>query len=403
MKTNNNTMHILTAEREIDTSRRNFVRNAGLAGALAGVAGSLSSGSLYAQNQAAASVDMNTPEGLLPGGQSDSRFPVSFADPVSNGLRLVMEYFTALNRRNIAAIADTLHFPFAIYEDIEPLVYQNREEFISNPPSGFSPTGNRSLGQRALLPGSYDMLEGVNVHLYCPVGGAFSLKFTRFTPDGHKLFECDSLISVTNNDGRWAIQLVSTIFHEAGYEHNTYPDAEVAHRLGSQGYLAAFGYRDEELLNDRSRGRGSYEPGLPVGTRTASVSFGYGPRDRTNNARVNDPMRGWVVEGVSSRLNVSEVREPTGNFETNLDEFVELAGGTVGDYGYTRLIPAEPLVIHATHDKAHVLGGYLRYTPAGVLISETRSVSIRIRKAGNWGSVGSLGQVTHHDRSNSPG
>jgi hypothetical protein len=175
----------------------------------------------------------------------------------------------------------------------------------------------------------------------------------------------------------------------------------VAHRLGSQGYLAAFGYRDEELLNNRSLGRGSYEPGLPVGTRTASVSFGYGPRERTNNARDNDPMRGWVVDGVTSRLNVSEVRPPSGDFDTNLDEFVELAGGTVGEYGYTRLIPTEPLVIHATHDKAHVLGGYWRYTPAGVLISETRSVSIRIRKGGNWGSAGSLGQVTHHDRSNS--
>ena len=241
------------------------------------------------------------------------------------------------------------------------------------------------------------------MHLYCPVGGAFSLKFTRFTPDGHKLMECDNMISVTNNDGRWAIQLISTIFHEAGYEKNTYPDAEVAYRLGSQGYLSAFGYRDEALLNDRSNGRGSFEPSLPVGTPTASVSFGYGPRDRTNNARNNEPMKGWVIDGVRSRLNVSEVTPPSEGFDTNLDQFVELAGGTVGDYGYTRIVPNEPLVIHATHDKAHVLGGYWRYTPAGILISETRSVSIRIRKAGSWGSAGSLGQVTHHDRSNSVG
>ena len=33
--------------------------------------------------------------------------------------------------------------------------------------------------------------------------------------------------------------------------------------------------------------------------------------------------------------------------------------------------------------------------------SETRSVGIRIYKAGHWGSAGSLGQVTHHDRSKS--
>lgn len=30
-----------------------------------------------------------------------------------------------------------------------------------------------------------------------------------------------------------------------------------------------------------------------------------------------------------------------------------------------------------------------------------RSVGIRIYTQGAWGSVGSLGQVTHHDRSNS--
>lgn len=388
---------------EVDNGRRGFFRTAGAIGAI-GALGAVAGASMLAQQaHAQGNRTFETPQGLPPGGQSDSRFPVSFAEPVTNGLRLVMEYFTALNQRNLQGIADTLHFPFAIYEDIEPIVYQSARDFISNPPSSLSPVGNRPIGQRALLPGSYDLLEGVNVHLYCPVGGAYSLKFTRFTPDGHKLMECESMISVTNNDGRWAIQLISTIFHEAGYEKNTYPDAEVSDRLGGQGYLSAFGYRDEELLNDRSKGRGSFEPQLPVGTRIASVSFGYGPRDRTNNARNNVPMAGWVVDGVTSRLNVSEVTPPEPGFDTNLEQFVELAGGTVGEYGYTRIIPNEPLVIHATHDKAHVLGGYWRFTPGGVLISETRSVGIRIRKAGNWGSAGGLGQVTHHDRSNSRG
>ena len=47
------------------------------------------------------------------------------------------------------------------------------------------------------------------------------------------------------------------------------------------------------------------------------------------------------------------------------------------------------------------LNGYLRFTPEGVLISEARGVGIRVYNAGHWGSGGSLGQVTHHDRSNS--
>lgn len=384
----------------VDLDRREFFKQAGAAG----VAGALGAGLILpvaAAQTAGATSGANefpVPRGLLPGGQSDSRFPVSFATPVKEGLRLVIDYFTALNQRDLAGIARTLHFPFAIYEEIEPIVFQTEADFMRNPPPTLNFTGR---GRSRITAHSYDMLEGVNVHLYCPVGGVFSLKFTRYKPEGDKLFDCEGIYSVTNNDGRWAIQLVSTIIHERGYEDYPYPDAEMADRLGSQGYLAAFGYRDEALLNDRSKGRGSYEPRLPAGTRTASVSFGYGPRDRTRNARNNDPMRGWKVKGVKSRLIVSTVSDEVGEQNTNLKEFVELAGGTVGEYDYTRINPGRPLVLHATHDKAHVLGGYTRFTTDHRFISETRSVGIRIRKAGHWGSSGNLGQVTHHDASNS--
>ncbi len=384
----------------IDTGRRAFFKHTGAAGVMGAALGA---GLILpmAGAQAAAApggVDFAKPKGLLPGGQSDSRFPVSFATPVTEGLRLVIAYFTALNQRDLAGIAKTLHFPFAIYEQIEPLVYQTEADFLRNPPPTLNGTGK---GATRIAANSYDLLEGVNVHLYCPVGGVFSLKFTRYKPEGDKLFDCEGIYSVTNNDGRWAIQLVSTIIHERGYEDYPYPDAEVADRLGSQGYLAAFGYRDEALLNDRSKGRGSFEPRLPAGTKTASVSFGYSPRERTRNARENDPMKGWKTTGVKTRLNVSTVSDEVGEQNTNLKEFVELAGGTVGDYDYTRINPDRPLVIHATHDKAHVLGGYTRFTADSRFISETRSVGIRIRKAGNWGSSGNLGQVTHHDASNS--
>src|SRR6202012_3282719 len=134
-----------------------------------------------------------------------------------------------------------------------------------------------------------------------------------------------------------------------------YPDAEQTARLSSPGYLSAFGYHDEALLNDRTKGRGSSEPRLPVGTKTASVNLGYGPRERTKDARANDPMRGWKYKGVKSRLMVSTVSENAGEQNTNLAEFIDLAGETVGQYAYTRINPARPLTIHATHDKAHML------------------------------------------------
>ena len=376
---------------EID--RRGFVQSLGAAAvAGAGV-------SLHAQTPGTES-DFPKPANLRPGAQLDSRFPVSFAEPVSHGLRLVMEYFTALSQRDVQGIAKTLHFPFAIYETIDPIVVRSAADLIAAPPPSLNATGK---GRSRIKAGSYDLLESVNVHLYCPVGGVYSLSFTRYTPDGHKLLLCDGIYSVTNNDGRWGIQLASTIFHEVDFIGVKYPDAEMADIRGNQNYLAAFGYDNEAILNDAKSQRGSYEVPLPVGTRTASVSFGYGPRERSRDARMNRPMLGWRTRGVKTRLVVNTVtaesRERT--ITTNLAEFKELAGGAVGEYAYTRDLPIRPVTIHATHDKAHTVGGYLRYTADVTLISETRSVGIRIYKAGNWGSAGGLGQVTHHDRSNS--
>lgn len=383
-----------------NTQRREFFKAAGamgLVGALGGV------GPAAAQNRpnaVAKGEEFPKPAGLKPGAQLDSRFPVSFQACVSNGLRLVVDYFTALSQRDLAGIAKTVHFPFAIYEEIDPIVVKDERDLMSNPPPTMNATGK---GKSRIAKGSYDLLESVNVHLYCPIGGVFSLSFARYTADGNKLLDCDGIYSVTNNDGRWAIQLASTMFHERGFENDKYPDGEETHRIGSQGYLAAFGYRDEALLNDLSKGRGSYDAELPIGTKRASVSFGYGPRERSRDAREGHPMSGWKTAGIKSRLQVSEVNAQSRSREqnTNLKEFIELAGGSVGEYDYTRLRPDRPLVIHATHDKAHTLGGYWRYTADGRLISETRGVGIRIYKGGHWGDVGNLGQVTHHDRSNS--
>jgi hypothetical protein len=379
-------------------NRRGFVRRFGGAAAAGAVFGQAN---VFAQagNQGGEG-DFAKPASLRPGAQLDSRFPVSFAEPVTNGLRLVMEYFTALSQRDLQGIARTLHFPFAIYENIEPIVVASAADLVAKPPPTLNGSGK---GASRIKAGSYDLLESVNVHLYCPVGGVFSLTFTRFTPDGHKLLVCDGLYSVTNNDGRWGIQLASTIFHESDFIGVKYPDAEQSDIRGNQNYLGAFGYDNEAILNDPKSQRGSYEVPLPIGTRTASVNFGYGPRERSRDARNNRPMAGWRTKGVKSRLVVNTVTAESRErvITTNLAEFKELAGGAVGEYSYTRDRPERPVTIHATHDKAHTIGGYLRYTADGTLISETRSVGIRIYKAGNWASAGGLGQVTHHDRSNS--
>ncbi len=227
------------------------------------------------------------PSGLRPGAQLDSRFPVSFATSVSEGFKLVTQYFTAFSQRDLDGVAKTLHFPFAINEDIEPVVVRSADELMASPPPTLNATGK---GKSRILRGSYDLLENINLLLYCPVGSAFAMTFTRYTPDGYKLLVCDGVDSVTNNDGRWAIQLVTTILHEADYVGIRYPDAEQSTSRAEQNYLAAFGYGNEAILNDPKSMRGTYEPPLPVGTRTASVNFGYGPRERSRDARQGHPM-----------------------------------------------------------------------------------------------------------------
>ena len=140
--------------------RREFVKTMGAAGAL----GAMTPAAAAAQAAQAGGVsEFPRPSNLRPGAQLDSRFPVSFAEPVAQGLRLVTEYFTALSQRDLQALSRTLHFPFAIYENIEPVVVQSAADLIANPPPTLNPAGT---GTSRIKTGSYDLLESINVHLY---------------------------------------------------------------------------------------------------------------------------------------------------------------------------------------------------------------------------------------------
>src|SRR5262245_9039807 len=129
--------------------RRQFVASLTTAGAVAtigGVAAPAASAARVEQApppaaQTSAATDFPRPAGLKAGAQLDSRSPVSFAEPVANGLRLVTEYFTALSQRDLQALSRTLHFPFAIYEDIEPIVVQSAADLAASPPPSLNGTG----------------------------------------------------------------------------------------------------------------------------------------------------------------------------------------------------------------------------------------------------------------------
>jgi hypothetical protein len=150
--------------------RRRFMHTIGAAGA-AGAFAAIRRESISAQTPgrtgAASGPEFVKPAGLRTGAQLDSRFPVSFAEPVTESLRVVMAYFTALSQRDAEGVARTLHFPFAIYETIEPIVVPTPADFVASPPPSLNGTGK---GKSRILKGSYDLLESINVHLYCPVG-----------------------------------------------------------------------------------------------------------------------------------------------------------------------------------------------------------------------------------------
>ncbi len=118
--------------------RRQFVHSVGAASML-GALGVPTMSTAATQAGGAAQAPPSPPEFAVPatlrkGAQLDSRFPVSFAAPVSQGFRLITAYFTALSQRDLNGISRTLHFPFAIYEDIEPIVVSTAGDFLSNPP-----------------------------------------------------------------------------------------------------------------------------------------------------------------------------------------------------------------------------------------------------------------------------
>ena len=75
----------------------------------------------------------------------------------------------------------------------------------------------------------------------------------------------------------------------------------------------------------------------------------------------------------------------------------------MGQWAYTLNLP-ESRVLHSSVNRAHTLGGYIRYMADHTVISETRGLGILVYRHGRWGSVGGLGNMMlHHDRTNSVG
>jgi hypothetical protein len=336
------------------------------------------------QAAAASASNPAAPAGLRPGAQLDARFPVAFAETVPAAMRVLTAFFTALGRRDLDGLAATLHFPFATYEGIEPVVVESAEQLRAAPPQSL----DVRPGSENIQMGAFDLLDELALHVYNPVGAACSLSYSRHAADGRLIARSDGIYAVTNNDGRWGIELISTIITPAaaiGVQHND--AAEAAVRRGRD-WMLGYSRRDQSLLNS------THQLG-----RRANITLA-NPRANAGNARGGDPMAEYRVQGVKSRLRISETTpESIAAMDANFPQFAGWAGGAVGQWAYTINLP-QARVLHATVDKAHTFGGYIRYTADHRPTSETHSLGIMTYKNNRWGSAGGIGVMMYHDYSN---
>jgi hypothetical protein len=289
------------------------------------------------------------------------------------------------------------------------------KEFLDNPPpSIFESTKPDSQ----FRPGTYDIMDKLTLQTFNPVNVGLELCCTRYRADGYRIGINQGIYAITNNDGKWGIQLSSVIFTPTEYIGDVFEDAVQAHLRQNRTAMAAFGDHDYDLLTHLGWGAGNRNTKRKI----ASITGAPGATTFFLSGWAGKPMQPYNSKGRVSRLTVSgnetinalsADKSDIAQYEKGLNVsnivtskgqpgwFFAMAGGAVGHYGYTKDL-ADSKVLHAGPEKAHALGGYIRYTPDNVFISETRSLGIMIfdKEDGKWGNGGALGQSMRRDRSN---
>jgi hypothetical protein len=383
---------VAASENDANTDRRGFIKGA----AAAGLLGALGSASALGQPapQQGAVEDPQAPKGLAPLGMLDYRFPMSYETSVPAGVRVLTQYFAALSRRDLKGMAETLHFPFASFEGTEPVVVQTADELMAHAPASMNMTENPERytdHDGYLKPGCYDAFDSLEVIDSDPISAAMSLVYYRYEKGGKKVLRCQGIYTVTNNDGKWGIQLISTIFTPADMMNVVYNDTiEAAKRLRIDHDLS-FQVCDKTVDHSQQLGHSA-----SVTNGTVQVFY-----QREKNM---DPYR---VKGVKSRLQVSEntpekqaaAAHPTtpADYAYYRVLFPKLG---VGNWGFVYGVLPETRIVHATVDKAHMISGAIRYTTAGEQCNYNRHLSVVTYRKGRWGITGSFSYIAPHDRAN---
>src|SRR5579871_6836526 len=378
-------------EQGSDRHRRNFIKSAA-----AGLVGAAAMSSALAQSSSAK--DPEAPKGLGPHAMLDNRFPVTYDTSVPEGVRVLTQYFVALSQRDLKGIADLLHFPFATFEGTEAVIVQTPADLFAHAPASLNITENPERytdHDGYLKPGCYDVFDGLEVLNFDPVLVGMSMRYNRYDSQGKKLLRCEGVYSITNNDGKWAIQMMSTIFTPAHMTGVTFTDTiEAAKRCRIDHDLA---YQ----VSDRSVDA----PTSQLGTTAAVANTGGQPWTLGPAGRA---MEQFKVKGIKTRLRVAEVTADTrASMQPSANPVADYAGYRalfpqtgVGNWGWVFGVLPETRVIHASFDKAHMFSGAIRFTVAGEECSYNTDLSVITYKKGHWGRAGTLAYTTPHDRSN---
>jgi len=413
---------------KINVGRRDLLRTAGLIGVAGTAASAMAQGQSQAGGATGATPPLCTagsipadlvqppePEGLsrnAPGTLVDNRYPITFERSVPATVAVLTQHFKALLERNLEGIADTMHYPFASHEQYAnhwPMVVHTREEFFKSPPPSVNTTMKPVRGSDQdgwLRPGLYDVLVGLEVLQFNPVMCNAAMTFDRYDENGKLVHRCQGVYLVSNNDGRWAIQLCSTIFTPASVLGGEWEDS-IANAFRPR-------LNHVQSIWDGAAGPARHNTYPRVGVMGGGVST-------LTNRAAEGPMAAFDPRGVTTRLSIQErptdpaatppapqgpgqqTRPPgwqpgdsgTGGGETG--GYDELAKGQRGG---STVKMRDGRVLHHNNTKVHLVSGVERWNTSGEELNTTQQVQVVTYKGGVWARDLDFGYFDTHSRLN---
>lgn len=362
--------------------------------------------------------DPKPPPGFQVGDMLDNRYRVTYERSIPAAMAVITQHFAAISERNLEAIADTFHFPFAVYEQWAirmPVIVKTRADFMRRQPASFGMSMHPerfSANDSWLRPGLYDILVSTEILQFDPTMANVALTYDRFDENGHRLLRCEGVYAITNCDGKWGITIASTIFKPAEQIGIVSQDAVVNAYMSRKNHVQS--YWDNNPALGEMNGHHTYPSAGITGGGVANLT--------ANSA--SDPMAAFKVKGVKSRLQFREtpppgpqvsLRERTAQREktepkpsngndagvrwNDTAEGFDKLGKDIqrGTYAVQML---DSRIIHQSPNKVHVTLGNQRMTPTGEGISTTFQTQIVTYKNGIWASETALGYFTTHARLN---